>query len=60
MNRSQFSQELDNLWLRLKLPGCPDVQTDNYGQLIIYTGIKENDVNEFREFDAELDTGDDD
>jgi len=54
MNRIQLAEALDEFWHQHKLPGGPDIQYDNDNQLIIYTGITENDENELIDFDPDM------
>lgn len=37
----QVEQMLDNFWTKNNLPGGLEFESDNYGQIVIYTGMAE-------------------
>lgn len=50
MNIEDLEEALDDL-----LPGGFSIETDNHGQIVIYTGLKQEDDGELVSFDPEED-----
>lgn len=50
MNIEELEEALDEL-----LPGGFSIETDNHGQIVVYTGLKQDDDGELLPFESEED-----
>jgi hypothetical protein len=50
MNIEELEEALDELF-----PGGFSIETDNHGQIVVYTGLKQDDDGELSAFDTEED-----
>lgn len=50
MNIEELEEALDDLF-----PGGFSIETDNHGQIVVYTGLKQDDDGELSTFESEED-----